>query len=65
MSTITSVEPVQVDVRPDYDCGGVLIEAVDRDGNGFSTIFDHQAALELVLRVVGALARLRGWGAAP
>jgi hypothetical protein len=38
---------------------------VDRDGRGFRTILDQAAALDVVLKIVGAVARLRRYGGAP
>ena len=58
---IHDVEPVSVDVRPDFGVAGVTLEVVDSGGAGFRTIFDQHAAVELVLRITGAIARLRGW----
>jgi hypothetical protein len=48
-------------VRPDFGVAGVTLEVVDSGGAGFRTIFDQHAAVELVLRITGAIARLRGW----
>jgi hypothetical protein len=42
-----------------------MLEVVDHDGRGFRTIFDQPAALDVVLKVVGAVARLRRYGGAP
>lgn len=58
---ITDIEPASVDVRPDYGVGGVTFEVVDRTGDGFRTVFDQAVALDVAMRIVGSLARLRGW----
>jgi hypothetical protein len=63
--TITDIEPVIWLVAPDHDVGGVKLEVADRDGNGFTTIFDQDAALDITLRFIGAIARLRVYGGAP
>ena len=59
--SIVCIEPHSVDVRPDYGVGGVQIEVVDRTGRGFRTIFDPDAAVDLCLRAIAAVARLRGY----
>lgn len=58
---ITEIEPHNVQVQPDHDVGGVTLEVADQAGNGFRTILDQLAALEVALRIIGAVARLRGW----
>jgi hypothetical protein len=60
--SITSIERHTVDVRPDFDVGGVALEVVDSDGKGFGTVLDQSVALDVTLRLVGAVARLRGYG---
>jgi len=51
---IIDVEPVGVDVQPEYDANGVRLEVVDRDGAGFRTIFDLDAALSAATRRCGS-----------
>jgi hypothetical protein len=63
--SIASIEPHQVEVRPDYDVGGVALEVVDRTGRGFATVLDQAVAIDVTLRIVGAVARLRGYGGVP
>jgi hypothetical protein len=58
---ITEIEPASVTVAPDFDVGGVQFEVVDRTGAGFRTIFDQAVALDIAMRTIGAIARLRGW----
>ena len=38
------------------------LEVVDSAGHGFATVLDQLAALDVVLRMTGAIARLRGRG---
>jgi hypothetical protein len=59
--TIAEVEPHSVSVQPDYDLGGVVLEVTDQAGAGFKTIFDQLVALDVAVRIAGAIARLRGW----
>lgn len=57
---ITDIEPVSIDIGPEPIANGVRLEVVDRTGNGFRTIFDLDVTLDVVLKLVGAVARLRG-----
>jgi hypothetical protein len=59
---ITSIEPSNVTVWADMDTGGVSLEVVDRTGRGFATVLDQAVAIDVTLRIVGAVARLRGYG---
>ena len=59
---ITDIEPFVVGVGADHDVGGVMLEVVDRDGRGFRTVLDQLVALDVVLKIMGAIARLRGYG---
>jgi hypothetical protein len=59
---ITSIEPQSVTVAPDHDTGGVLLEIVDRVGSGFATILDQLVAIDVAIRLIGSVARLRGRG---
>jgi hypothetical protein len=63
--TITIVEPATVTVAPDFDVAGITLEVVDREGQGFGTVLDQAAAIDVVLRIVGAVARLRRYGVQP
>ena len=56
------IEPFVVGVGADFDVGGVMLEVLDRDGNGFRTVLPELVALDAVLKVMGAIARLRGYG---
>lgn len=60
--TIRMIEPASVSVTPDFDVGGVALEVVDSAGHGFGTVLDQLVALDVVLRIGGAIARLRGYG---
>ena len=68
---IVDIDPVTVGVEPvapDPAVAGILIEIVDRDGNGARTVLDPLAALEMVQKVIAAVASLRGYatpGSAP
>jgi hypothetical protein len=64
-ATVTDLEPDTVDVRPDYAANGVRLEVVDRDGRGFNTILDLDDALGVAMKIIGAIARLRGWEGRP
>jgi hypothetical protein len=39
----------------------VAFEVVDRAGAGFRTILDQLVALDITVRIAGAIARLRGY----
>jgi hypothetical protein len=59
--SITEIEPRAVEVRPAHDVASVAREISDRDGAGFRTILDQLAALDLSLKLIGSINRLRGW----
>jgi hypothetical protein len=63
--SIIDIEPNSVTVQADHDTGGVQLEVVDRDGNGFRTIFDQLVVLDIVVGCINALAKLRGYGSVP
>jgi hypothetical protein len=63
--SVTSIEPATVTVAPDFDTGGVSLEVVDRAGRGFATVLDQAVAIDVTLRIVGAIGRLRGYGGEP
>jgi hypothetical protein len=63
--TITMIEPATVAVAPDFDVAGVTLEVVDQEGQGFGTVLDQAAAIDVVLRMLGAVARLRRYEAQP
>jgi hypothetical protein len=52
-----------VSVQPDHDVGGVTLEVTDRDGAGFKTVLDQLVAIDCAMRLIGSVARLRGWSA--
>jgi hypothetical protein len=58
---ITDVEATNVDVRGDAGLNAVEMTVTDARGDGFRTYFGLDQALDVVLRVVAAVARLRGW----
>ena len=62
---IVDVEPVSIWISPEHAVGGIVVEITDGSGNGFRTVLDQTVALDVTLRLVGSLARLRGWAAAP
>jgi hypothetical protein len=47
---IAEIEPGTVAASPDLDSGGIVLEVVDPSGNGFRTLLDFDAALDLVRR---------------
>lgn len=55
------IEPHQIDIAPDHTVGGIEIVILDRLGRGFRTVLDQAVAIDVVLRMTGALARLRGY----
>jgi hypothetical protein len=51
-----------VAIGPDPDItAAIRLEFVDPQGEGFAVLLDCNEALNLVLRVTGCLARMRGW----
>jgi hypothetical protein len=61
--TIADIEPATIVVAPDHDVGGVTLEVTDRDGAGFRTVLDQRVAIDCAMRLIGSVARLRGWSA--
>jgi hypothetical protein len=61
-NTIQYVEPAQVSVQPDFDTAGVALEVVDSAGHGFGTVLDQTVAVDVAIRVISSVARLRGYG---
>jgi hypothetical protein len=61
--TIAEIEPHSVSVQPDHDVGGVVLEVTDQAGAGYRTILDQLVAIDCAMRLIGSVARLRGWGA--
>ena len=60
---IIFIEPGIVSVTADYDNHGVGAEIVDAEGAaGVRTLFDVSDALDLSLRLIGAIARIKGFG---
>jgi hypothetical protein len=57
---ITDIEAAHVGVRPEFDLNAVEIEIADQDGAGFRTLVGWQQGMDLALRVVVAVTRLRG-----
>jgi hypothetical protein len=64
MSSVAYIEPANVTVRPDFDVNGVELEIADQEGIGFKTLFDREDALDIAVRIIGAVAQLRGNGGA-
>jgi hypothetical protein len=64
MTSIVYIEPANVTVRPDFDVNGVELEIADQEGVGFKTLFDREDALDIAVRIIGAVAQLRGEGSA-
>jgi hypothetical protein len=62
---IADLEPGTISVQPNYNVGGITLEIVDSAGAGFLTVLDQAAALNLALRLIAAIARLRGWESLP
>lgn len=63
--SICTIEPATVTVEPDFDTGGITLEIVDRDGRGCGTTLDLLAAVNVALKMNGAVIRLRGLGGGP
>ena len=59
---IFELEVDQVDVTPQYDMAGVQVELVNAGGGGIRTLLDWTVALDLAMRLVGAVAKVRGYG---
>jgi hypothetical protein len=59
---IRMIEAANVDVTPDFAFHAITVEIVDSAGHGFATVLDWPAALDLAVRLIGAGARLRGYG---
>jgi hypothetical protein len=58
--TIHDVAPDVITVGPDYSVGGVAFEIFDSSANvAFRTLFDPGDALDVALRMVAAVMRLR------
>jgi hypothetical protein len=64
MSSVACIEHTAVTVRPDFDVNGVELEIADQEGIGFKTLFDREDALDIAVRIIGAVAQLRGDGGA-
>jgi hypothetical protein len=64
MSSVAYIEPANVKVRPDFDVNGVEVEIADQEGVGFKTLFDREDALDIAVRIIGAVEKLRGDGSA-
>jgi hypothetical protein len=58
--TITDIEAAHVGVRPEFDLNAVELEVVDQDGKGFRALLGWEQGMDLALRVVAGVARLRG-----
>ena len=59
---IFELEVDQIDVRTDAAFNGVQLELVNPGGGGIRTLLDWTVALDLAMRLIGATARLRGYG---
>jgi hypothetical protein len=60
MTSVAYIEPANVTVRPDFDVNGVELEIADQEGIGFKTLFDREDALDIAVRIIGAVEKLRG-----
>ena len=48
-------------IVPDVETGAVRLEITDPQGSGFAILLNQPGTVDLTLRLVGALARLRGY----
>jgi hypothetical protein len=64
MTAVAYIEPANVTVRPDFDVNGVEVEMADQEGVGFKTLFYREDALDVAVRIIGAVEKLRGDGRA-
>jgi hypothetical protein len=58
---VVDVEATNVDVAPDFTLNAVRLEVTDQAGDGFRTFFSFDQALDTAMRIIGSIARLRGW----
>jgi hypothetical protein len=58
---ITDVEATNVAVHGNAGLNAVELTVTDAVGDGFRTLFGLDQAIDVAMRLIGSVARLRGW----
>jgi hypothetical protein len=59
-----SLMPGTMTIAPDFEHGRIICEVLPEDGAGIGISLCEGEAVQIVLMLVGAIGRLRGWSEA-